>query len=163
MNPVNPNLPQQNQPYTGYNKGMPGNTYPTSGTTGYTYPSKLGLNTDTSNQPMNVPMGTNTVHTGNLAYTKGEHLKWDNPHGLSIPVITFDPTCKKCHGSGVSKSRFTGTPLPCTRCYTRHGYCKKCYGTGTHYRKNKPCSKCEAGKRLKNKSSSSSDSPWLMC
>jgi len=83
--------------------------------------------------------------------------KWDNPYGLSIPVITFDPNCRKCHGSGVSTSRFSGTQIPCTRCYTRHGYCKKCYGTGINYRKNKACTRCQAGKLMKNKSSSSSD------
>lgn len=105
------------------------------------------------------PTTTHTVNVGNPAYTRGETHKWDNPYGLSIPLITFDPTCRKCHGSGVSKSRFSGTPLPCTRCYTRHGYCKKCYGTGVNYRKNKACNKCNAGKRLKgNMSSSSSDS-----
>ena len=105
------------------------------------------------------PTTTHFVNTGNLAYTKGEMYKWDNPYGLSVPLITFDTNCRKCHGTGVAKSRFSGTPLPCPRCYTRHGYCKKCYGNGVNYRKNKPCNKCQAGKRLKGAmSSSSSDS-----
>lgn len=81
-----------------------------------------------------------------------------NPYNINVPHIQYDLNCKKCHGTGVSHSRFSGTAIPCTRCYSRHGYCKKCYGTGTNYRKNKACTKCNAGKKANNRSSSSSSS-----
>lgn len=75
-------------------------------------------------------------------YTRGEMLGWSNPYGLNVPVIVFTQDCKKCHGTGVCKSTFTGTPLPCTICYTRQGFCQKCYGTGKNYRNGKICGDC---------------------
>ena len=124
---------------------MGANTYGTTGTGVY---STHGY----SNQGI---IGTAPTYgySNSNTYTSGYH----NPYGLSIPAIAFSPQCRKCHGTGISRSMFSGTPVPCTRCYTRAGYCKKCYGTGTNYRKGKACNRCQAGKRLKNNSSSSSD------
>jgi DnaJ-class molecular chaperone len=72
-----------------------------------------------------------------------------------LPVIQFNPKCRKCHGYGVAMSR-KGQLMPCVRCYRRNGYCRKCYGTGTNYNKNKPCKKCHHGKMKGHCSSSSS-------
>jgi hypothetical protein len=157
-----------NYPYTATNTNLHTNVPTTATHMPY---GAIGTNPNTNLNPISGPStvlrylaytttttthGTYTTHPA--GYTQGQMYKWNNPYGLSIPVIAFDPNCKKCHGSGTAKSRFSGTPLPCPRCYTRQGYCKKCYGTGTNYRKNKPCTKCQAGKRMNNKSSSSSDS-----
>lgn len=101
----------------------------------------------------------------NVTTTTGETHKWDNKYHRKIPVITFDPTCKKCHGTGTKMSTFSKTPLPCPSCYVRHGYCKKCYGNGMNFRKDKPCNKCDKGRRIKKandkltSSSSDSDQP----
>ncbi len=103
---------------------------------------------------------TNVAFTGNNSWTTGSQYGWTNPHGLKIPIVPYAAGCKKCHGTGTSKSMFSGTPMPCTRCYSRAGYCKKCYGTGVNFRKNKPCTKCQSGMRLKKVSSSSSQSDW---
>lgn len=99
---------------------------------------------------------TNVAFTGANNWTNGSQYGWVNPHNLKVPIVPFAAGCKKCHGTGTSKSRFSGVTMPCTRCYSRAGYCKKCYGTGTSWRKNKACTKCQQGKKLQNKSSSSS-------
>ena len=65
---------------------------------------------------------------------------------MNIPQIPFDGSCKKCHGSGTMTNR-KGMTLPCRRCYRRQGMCRFCYGTGTNYIKNKPCKKCQGGKK----------------
>lgn len=41
--------------------------------------------------------------------------------------------------------------ISCNICYTRHGYCKKCFGSGLNFRKDKPCNKCEKGRRIKKR------------
>lgn len=152
VTPVNAADLTYNQQGQGYvnnravNSATGGYVNPGYNTTGYTAPY--------TNQNPNILTPTQQ----SVGFTRGENMKWNNPYGLSIPVITFSPGCKKCHGTGTSHSTFTNTPVPCTRCYTRQGYCKKCYGTGTNYRKGKACNKCQAGKRMNNKSSSSSDS-----
>lgn len=136
-------------------------TYTTSTTGGqYGQPGTQTTNpvvtTTTTKQTHYIPPTIQTVNTGNQLYTNGVAQKWHNPYNLSVPLIKYDPTCRKCHGTGVSTSRFSGTAVPCTRCYTRHGYCKKCYGNGINFRKNKPCTKCDKGKKLKKTLSSSS-------
>lgn len=79
-----------------------------------------------------------------------------NPYS-NLPHIQFNPNCRKCHGVGSAMSR-KHVMMPCARCYRRAGYCRKCFGTGTNFRKNKPCKRCNKGRMNCNKSSSSSHS-----
>lgn len=141
--------PGLTNPITGQTHALGTNTYGTTGTGVYNTGYSKGTGV------------IGTVPTQGYGYTNtntyGSGSGYHNPYGLSVPTIAFSPQCRKCHGTGVSRSMFSGTPVPCTRCYTRAGYCKKCYGTGTNYRKGKACNRCQAGKRLKNASSSSSD------
>lgn len=152
-------------------KQAQGYVYTTTGAAGYVNPvqtqgyvnpisgqghvnTNTNLNTNLYNNNV-VPLTTTTVITQGSyavkpAFTKGEQYHWNNPYGVAVPVIAFDPNCKKCHGSGASKSLLSSTMVPCTRCYTRQGYCKKCYGTGTNYRKGKHCTRCSDGKRVKD-------------
>lgn len=82
--------------------------------------------------------------TASYGISRSELAKydWHNPYGRNIPIIPFDAGCAKCHGSGIHKSSFSRTPLPCVACYERQGYCKKCLGTGLHYRKDAVCTAC---------------------
>lgn len=129
---------------------------PTINSTGYVHPTGYNNNIHQNqgyNQTIIPPSTTVTVTTGTYTIkpvlTKGEKHGWRNPNGIAIPLIAFEPTCKKCHGSGVGRG--VGTTLqglkefPCTRCYTRQGYCKKCYGSGINYKKNVACTRCKNG------------------
>ena len=80
-----------------------------------------------------------------------------NFYGTLLPPIQPHPSCKKCHGQGQVPSKI-GDKMPSSRCYSRNGYCKRCFGSGTYFKRFKPCVKCNKGRTMINKSSSSSDS-----
>ena len=69
-----------------------------------------------------------------------------NPFNLNIPQVPFDGGCKKCHGSGCMMTK-KGQNVPCRRCYRRQGICRFCYGTQTNFMQNKPCKKCQGGRK----------------
>lgn len=79
-----------------------------------------------------------------------------NFHGTLLPPIQPHPSCKKCRGAGQVKDKIGGM-MPCSRCYSRNGYCKRCFGSGTYFKKFKPCTFCTQGKTFRNESGSSSD------
>lgn len=163
-----------NQPQGGFNQGFNTNPIPGNYGTNQGFSNQGGYG---GNQGFNVPQnqggyggqGFNNNTPGfNQGYNQGYNQPFNQgfnqgfnnsvfPNFPNIPPIQFNPTCKKCHGTGQSACRRGGVK-PCARCYRRAGYCKKCYGTGFNYRRQKACKKCAKGKMMSNKSSSSSDS-----
>jgi hypothetical protein len=75
--------------------------------------------------------------------------KYVNPFHLQLIPINFDPSCKKCRGTGVVLKN--GQPAPCKRCYKHCGYCRKCYGTRINYSTGQPCTYCLNGKYIYDK------------
>ena len=51
-------------------------------------------------------------------------------HGKLMPHKIINPSCNKCHGTGLKAEN----GKPCERCV-----CKKCNGTGWQADENKPC------------------------
>lgn len=80
--------------------------------------------------------------------TRGENLGWANPHGISIPLLNYNPACRKCHGTGAKKGLLSSSAYPCKKCYSEQGYCRKCFGSGINYKRNKPCG-CGEGLRYR--------------
>ncbi|KRX01184.1 C2 domain [Pseudocohnilembus persalinus] len=60
------------------------------------------------------------------------------------PMVHFNPSCGKCHGTGQNKKKNNGKP--CGQCYQDAGYCKKCCGSMWDIKKNKRCEKCQNGR-----------------